>query len=206
MPTHVPSIKGSVFANSVQDVNRLLERGALTLEKAKNWLQPEDLDFLEENILVSAWYPMATYGRLCTLLRDVEGRGSDEYLRQKGRETAARLLEAGLYAQLEYLHRAEVARASDPRERAAAFGRDLRLLCTLSGSILNFSRWTPHPDEEHADRYRIDVTEAEAFPDVFCWRSEGFVNEMATQHGDKDLWRWERPAPDHVVFRMTRAL
>ena len=142
------------------------------------------------------------------LLREVEGGGSNEYLRTLGRQTANRLLEAGLYSQLEYLNRAEVAKvkATDPAARYAAFGRDLRLLTSLSASILNFSRWASLPDPEREGRYRIEVTEARDFPEVLAWRSDGFVNQMATVHGDPDLWSWERVADDRIVFRMLRGL
>ena len=140
------------------------------------------------------------------LLRDVEGGGSSQYLRTLGRQTANRLLEAGLYSQLEYLNRTEVSKVADGPARFAAFGRDLRLLTTISGSILNFSRWASLPDPEREGRYQIEVTEARDFPEVLAWRSDGFVNQMATVHGDPDLWSWERVAADRIVFRMMRGL
>ncbi|HTF34622.1 MAG TPA: hypothetical protein VK714_13110 [Myxococcota bacterium] len=205
MPS-VPSIKGSVFATVVEDVCKSLATGALTRDQLDRWLQPEDIALLDEKIGVSSWYPIHSYTRMGELLRDVEGGGSNEYLRQCGRQTARRLLEAGLYSQLEYLHRAEVAKASGGRARFEAFGRDLRLLTTISASILSFSRWTVKPDAGHDLQYLIEVSEAQDFPEVLCWRSDGFVNEMAMQHGDSDLWRWSRPCQDLVVFQMTRKL
>lgn len=201
-----PSIKGSVFAGIVEDVRNLVRRGGLDVSLLTRWLKPEDMDFLDEEILVSEWYDIRAYTRMNELLRDVEGAGSNDYLRHRGRLTARRLLESGIYQQLEYLHRTELARASDPRLRFEAFGRDLRLLNTLSASILNFSRWTSKPDPEQAGRYVIEVSEAEDFPEVLCWRSDGFVNEMATQHGEPDLWGWERTGRDLIVFRMLRSL
>ena len=45
----------------------------------------------------------------------------------------------------------------------------------------------------------IEVSEAREFPEVLAWRSEGFVNEMATAHGDPDLWCWERISPDLIL-------
>lgn len=198
-----PSIKGSVFGAVVEDVNKLRTRGGLRETDLDRWLRPEDRALLDEDILVSSWYDIGHYTRMSELLRDVEGGGDPEYLREAGRRTARRLLEAGLYAQLEYLHRAEVQRAEGARARFEAFGRDLRKLATLSGSILSFSKWTAVPEEDRT-RYRIDVTEAQDFPEVLCWRSDGFVNEMATQHGDPDLWTWERVSTDLVVFRMVR--
>ena len=202
----IPSIKGSVFAVVVEDVRKLLARGAVSPREAERWLQPDDLRLLESEISVSHWYDVRAYARLNELLRDVEGKGSNEYLRQKGRETARRLGEAGVYAQLEYLKRAKVAKATGPAARSEAFGRDLRLLASLSGSILNFSRWTPMPDPGRGGRYLIEVSDAKDMPEVLCWRSDGFVNGMASLHGNQDLWTWERPQPDRVLFRMTRSL
>jgi hypothetical protein len=176
VPT-VPSIKGSVFGGVVEDVNKLLSRG-----------------------------PRAPGARaLARALGPRAPRPHHPGVRL-GRRTARRLLEAGLYRQLEYLNRTELERATDPNARYEAFGRDLRLLSTISGSILSFSRWTVEPDPKHADRYGIEVSEAHDFPEVLCWRSEGFVNEMASQHGQPDLWRWRRLASDRIVFEMVRPL
>lgn len=200
----IPSIKGSVFASVVEDVAKARAEAGPGLDLAR-WLLPEDLALLDEEIVISRWYDIRCYTRMNELLRDIVGEGGNEYLRERGRHTARRLLEAGLYAQLEYTTRAAVATAK-PEERFEAFGRDLRLLTTISASILNFSRWEPSVDADHGDRYRIDVVDAEDFPEVLCWRSDGFVNEMAALHGDADIWRWERPERERIVFRMVRAL
>ena len=52
----------------------------------------------------------------------------------------------------------------------------------------------------------IETTDANPFPEVFCWTTEGFIDRMAAQHGAPDLWRWERARPDQIVFHMTRSL
>ena len=199
-----PSIKGSVFAQVVEDVNKVRSGDRLAPGELERWLQPADLALLSESILVSDWYPIGAYARMNEMLREVVGGGSNEYLRDQGRQTARRLLQAGLYQQLEYLQRAQVARTAEPSQRAAAFGRDLRLLTTLSSSILNFSRWEVKADDMHASRYVIEVADALEFPEVLAWRSDGFVNQMATVHGDPDLWVWRREARDRIVFRMIR--
>ncbi len=205
MPS-VPSIKGSVFAAVVEGVNKLVAGGEISRTELSRWLEPQDIDFLDQEIHVSEWYDIRAYSHMSELLRDIEGKGSNDYLRQLGRQTARRLLEAGLYQQLEYLHGTQLEKAKDPRARFEAFGRDLRLLTTLSASILNFSKWESKPDPKRDDRYVINVSEARDVPEVLCWRSDGFVNEMATEHGEPDLWCWERTAPDLVVFRMIRSL
>ena len=201
-----PSIKGSVFAGVVENVNKAVSDSSLSPEELSRWLEPGDLELLESKILVAMWYDIRAYTRMNELLRDVEGQGSNEYLRARGQETAARLLEAGLYAQLEFLHRTEIARTAGAQARFEAFGRDLRKLSTISSSILNFSKWRSKPDPVQRDRYMIEVTEAIDFPEVLCWRSDGFINQMASLHGEGNLWDWERPAPDLILFRMLRGL
>lgn len=201
----IAGIKGSVFGASVEDVNKLIASGALGRDEARRWLEPDDFEVLGRPVQLASWYDVRVYDRLNQLLRDVEGGGDPRHLTECGRRTARRLLEAGLYAQLEYVQRTEVeqARAVD---RFAAFGRDLRKLSTLSASIFNFSRWSVAVDPEHDDRYRIDVAEARDFPDSLAWRTEGFINEMASRHGTPDLWCWRRAAPDLLHFEMVRPL
>jgi len=206
MPS-VPSIKGSAFRTLVEDVAKLLARQALSNSEAERWLEPEDFALLDQGIVISRWYDIRSYTRMSELLREVEGEGSNEYLRARGRRTAQRLLEAGLYAQLEYLQRTESAKTDDEEARLGAFGRDLRLLTTLSASILNFSKWVSRSDPDQKRRYLIEVSEAQDFPEVLCWTSDGFVNHMAAQHRRGDnLWSWQRMGPDRIIFRMSRPL
>ena len=147
---------------------------------------------------------MEFYRRLAELLHEVEGGPSDEYFRRKGFARGQKLIEAGLYQQMEYVERPKVAQELDPKTRFEAYGRDLKLFVTLSGAILNFSSWSVALDPDHADRYRIEVRDAAAFPDFMGWGSEGLINAMASRHGLDDIWRYERIAPDFVVFRMLR--
>jgi hypothetical protein len=202
----VPSIKGSVFARVVEDVLKALDNAGLSRSDAAKWLDPAALALLDQTITVAGWYDIRSYDRMNALLLELEGGGSHEYLREQGRNTARRLLDGGLYAQLEYLQRTQVAKQTEQRNRFEAFGRDLRLLTSLSASILNFSRWSARPDRAKKYRYLIDVTDAAAVPESLCWRSEGFVNGMASVHGGPDLWSWTRPAKDHIVFHMVRSV
>jgi hypothetical protein len=199
----VPSIKGTAFTKVVEDVAKLMATQALSRSEAERWLQPDDFAVLEREVQAARWYDIRVYERMSRLLLDVEGHGDTSYLRERGRQTAKRLLGAGVYAQLEYLQRTEASRERDPLQRFEALGRDLRLLNTLSASILNFSKWNHVKEERHARRYRIEVSEAAAFPEVLCWTTDGFVNGMAEHGTGSLLWRWDRPKRDLVVFRMT---
>ena len=205
MPT-VPSIKGSVFAGLVEDINKLLAAQKLKKDELTRWLTQKDVAFLEARIQPFEWYDIRSYGNMSELLRDVEGKGSNEYLRQRGMRNAKRLLEAGLYQQLEYTHRTLFAQESDKNARFEAFGRDLGRLTTISSSILNFGRTTHKPDPDRKMRWIIEVTQAKPYPETLVYASDGFTNEMARQHNSPDLWEWERPEPDRIVWRMTREL
>ena len=202
----VPSVKGSLIAATVEDVKKLVGAGALSEEELERRLEPADLGVLSREVNLTSWYDIRIYARLLAVLKEVEGGGSSEYLKRRGAHSAERLLNAGLYQQLEYLNRTQIASSIDKSDRFLAFGRDLRLLTTLSGSIYNFMRWESQVDPEIRNRYKIQVSEARAFPDDMGWAAEGFINRMAKQHGDPDLWRWQRPAPDLIVFRMIRDL
>jgi len=197
-----PSVKGAVFSGVAEDIKKLFERGDLSRDAAGRWLTADDLALLDTHIAIASWYDIGAFNRFSELLRDVVGDGSNEYLEQMGRESAKRLLEAGLYSQLEYLQRTRVAEETVSHARHEAFGRDLRRLTTMSNSIYNFSTWTAMPDPENELRYLIEVTDAASMSDVICWRATGFVNEMAARHGDPNLWAWERIAREVVVFRM----
>jgi hypothetical protein len=200
----VPSIKGGVFRLAVEDLSKLVSDDKISREELERRLQAEDLGYLDQEISATKWYPIYSYARLLALLRDVEGGGSNEYLRKRGGRSAETLLQAGLYQQLSYLKRTQLEQENDPRARYLAFGRDLRLLTTLSSAILNFARWVSKPDPDHDDRYVIEVSEASDYPDVLCWTTDGFINQMATRHGEPYLWNWERERHDFIVFRMVR--
>jgi hypothetical protein len=200
-----PAIKGSAFSKVVEDVAKLLAGTALSRSDAARRLAPEDFELLDCDVVASSWYDIRSYVRMSELLLEVEGHGNPEYLRERGRRTAQRLLEQGLYAQLEYLQRTQASKAGGEGARVEAFGRDLRLLTTLSSSMFNFSKWASRTDPNHEKRYLIEVSEARDYPEVLCWTSDGFVNQMAANHrAGVDMWSWERARPDLIVFRMTR--
>lgn len=199
-----PSIKGSIFALAIQDLLKLVESGQVSRDELERNLEPGDARYLSEPIGVSGWYDVRAYGRVLELLRDLEGNGENEYLRQRGARSAQTLLERGLYQQLEYLDRMQIKAANDPDARFRAFGRDLKLL--LSMQLHNFGTRSVEVDPDHPHRYIIEFGDAEAYPEALCWTTDGFINAMAKQHDAVDLWYWERPRPDLVRFKMKRSV
>ncbi|HVP31584.1 MAG TPA: hypothetical protein VMW35_20740 [Myxococcota bacterium] len=201
-----PSIRGRIFAPAMEDLRKLVAHGVVSREDLKRWLGPSDLKLYDAELLEIEWYDVRAYGHLLAALRDLEGHGDDDYLRARGARSAERLLNAGLYQQLEYLDRLQSKGFESSEQRFVAFGKDLKLLSSISAAIFNFTKWTTKVDPDQSRRYRIEISEALDFPDPLALTLEGFVNRMARQHGDPDLWRIERARPDLFVLKMIREL
>jgi len=201
-----PSIKGSAITGTLEDVQKLVQKGVVSETELERRLTPDALALVQEPIAASQWYDMRAVASLVELLWDVEGHGDPAYMRRRGEQIAERLLEAGLYAQLEFVKRSKLDQQSDPKARFEAFGRDLRLINTLSGSMLNFGRWISRPDPEYDGRYLIEIHEATALPVPTSLATEGFINHLMKEMREAARWRLERPRPDLVVYRMDRPL
>jgi hypothetical protein len=171
MPT--PSIKGSAIIAAVADVNRLLEAGRISREDLEVRLEAEDLELIDEKIQVSVWYPVASYGRIADLLAEVEAGpgGREAYLMRRGRATADRLFEAGLYTQLE-----RVKERVDNLDDAQVFDPyQVRLTLSLWGAMVNFTRWHFEPNPEAPESFTCEVSDAAAFPEALRLSNAGFL-------------------------------
>jgi hypothetical protein len=205
----VPSIKGSIFKGAIADLLRLQEEGRLSEEKVDAYLAAEDLAFLDGEISPASWYPIESYARLMQLLGDVEGAGKDAYFVERGRASARRLMETGFYQQLSFLSRWGTrtdTESTDPSVVVANYARNLRMVISLASAIYNTGKWVIEPDPEHAGRVSIAVREATAYSDPMRLAIEGFLNECS-RSAREDLAHLhvsERPAPDLILFRMTR--
>jgi hypothetical protein len=168
----IPSIKGIVFKIVVEDVLRLADSGRITREELKRNLPAADLALLEETILDSKWYPIASYQRMMRLLRDTEGRGRNAYLRGRGARTAQRLLDSGIYQQLRYAGSMEEAKT-----REDAVGH-LKLIATLWNGMFNVGDWRIYLDEEKPTEFGIDIRNAEQIPDLALEAIAGFIDTI----------------------------
>lgn len=199
-----PSIKGSVIGGHAEALVKCLADGTISEESLARHFSSEEIAILTGPFQETGWYDVALYGRLLEFMRDQIGGGDNDYLVQAGGRTAQRLIESGIHQQMEYLTRTRHRTKEAKEERSAAFGRDLRLLNSISGSILNFSISEVRPDPDYAYRWMIHKTDARDYHAPLCWTTLGFINRMAEEHGDPDLWYWERPSEDEVRFRMRR--
>ena len=200
----IPSIKGSVIGGHAEVLAKHLADGSITEAALARRFDAHEIAILKGSFAPTSWYDIALYGRLLEFLRDRLGDGDNLYLVQAGARTATRLIAAGVHQQMDYLKRTQHRRKEHKAERSAAFGRDLRLLETITGALLNFGRSAIVPDPDYELRWVIEKRDVEAYPEALCWTTLGFCNRMAEEHGDPDLWYWDRPSASTILFRMRR--
>jgi hypothetical protein len=194
-----PSIKGSVLERLVEDVNQLREQGRISSEDLEARLDPEDLELLDQKLMSAKWYPIDCYRRLTEVLLDIEGFGSKDFLHRRGQAVADRLIESGIYQQMERLKSRDTEAGS-----IGEFTRRAKLTASIYGAVFNFTSWKVMPDPEHAERVQIEVTEAADYPEVLRYSTEGFLCRMTQERGSDVKWFSERPEPGRIIFRMDR--
>lgn len=203
-----PSIKGSVFRGVVEDLRRLRDEGGVSQAELERELAPEDRQLLEGRVLDASWYPIACYVRMTDLLCAKAGGGVDTYV-ARGEASARRLLEAGLYSQLEFLKRwREEERAGPegaPQAMRSLFTSKLKLVVSMAGAIYNVGRWSVEPEPDDAMRVRIVIDEAGDYSEGMRYAIQGFLDACtrAVRPDLDGLFRTERPAPDRIVIAMT---
>jgi hypothetical protein len=201
-----PSIKGSVLAGHAEVLMKYLASHPVDPKVLARRFPDGEIAFFSQPISAGGWYDFRTYQRLLEFLRDYPGEGDHVYLLDAGRRSAEALIRSGFYQQMEYVGRTQLQVHKDPSARFQAFGRDLRLLTTLTQSIFNFVSSEVVVDPDHPDRWIIDYVCTAPFPEVLCWTTQGFCNRMAEEHGSLELWYWRRLRPDRVQFRMRYAV
>ena len=203
-----PSIKGVLVHGVVEILRKHLERGTIGRDELEVRLEKADLELLEQKIVHAFWYPIDSYARMVDLALELEGGSREEACRRAGARDAQRMIEAGLYPQLDSLKRmTEAANMSTSEQRFQALGRLLRLAMSLSKTVYSFGDWKVVPDPEHRRRYRVEVTDAERLPEANAIGTVGFLDECSRAASPDAPIRWavERPRPDLVVYRMERS-
>ncbi|MCG8588589.1 MAG: hypothetical protein MJE66_04795 [Proteobacteria bacterium] len=188
----IPHIKGIALMSVVDDVTRLLESGHITQEQLDAELKPEDLELLGESPMPTLWYSLASYGRLLDFLWTHEGNRDRDYLVKRGADAAERILASGIYAKVV--------------ETAEKWGGDqmAKAIIGFSKSFYDFMDW--HLLGSLADdHFKIEVEEAEDYPEVAQIAAEGFMRVLMGRTAEAEVVvSSHRPASDRVVFELRR--
>ena len=206
----VASVKGTIIEGVVGSLVRLRDAGRLTDEELEVRLEAEDFALLDRKVNSAAWYPMASYTRLLVLLGDIEGNGDPGYFVERGRSNARRLMDAGLYGQLNFVSRWRESVQSGSIEKqkvGTSYAGNLKLVVTLAKSIYNVGEWAVETDADEPARVWIAIRDAGDYSEPMRLAAEGFLNECAQARGrvgGPGLFTSDRPRPDLILFRMNR--
>jgi hypothetical protein len=200
-----PAIKGTLFSAVVEDLNRGVDSGSVSHAELETELSADELALLGEKINAASWYCIHTYHRMVGLLCRAEGGGLDDYWHQRGMRAADRMVDAGIYQQMDYIGRIQSSLESEASARFRALAKDLRLLLSVHASVLNFGDWKTVVDPDHDDRYRVEIKNVDGIPDGIFLAATGMFNRMSAlaKSPKPHTWEFERLSPAFVVIRMS---
>jgi len=194
-----PSIKGVLLTKLVDDVQALLERSEADREWLEARLSAGSLRLLDGKVEISRWYPIEQYTELTELIWAEEGGNRIGYLHSRGKTAMKRLMEAGLYQQIEYLSRPDEGLRALPSRNEVL--RSCRLVGSITGALFNFGTNTWDWDPESPDIMLHQVREATHYPEVLRYLQEGTLTFLVRlARPDAPAVTSERIAPDHIVF------
>ena len=184
-------VKGTAIASVVEDVNRLLAEGRLSRDDLEVRLERDDLVLLDEKVFPSNWYSLGSYGRLTQVLFEAEGKGSVDYLVERGRRAAERLRQGGLYA----------AQLKVDRDRWGE--RVGNMMVPLGPAIYRDTFWRIElTDGADGVSFAIEVDVQADFPDLGRLQTQGFIEHAATYaSGGPVQVTSERVSPTRIRFR-----
>lgn len=182
----VPSIKGVGFLGAWERVTALLEEGRISRDELEARLEKEDLAILDERPEPSLWYPIASVSRLDRVLVELDGAGRPQYHKEAGRRAAESLLRR---ASIKHLF--DVAVQHGDRAGHSLIG--------MASLVYSFGRWNFEGDLRE---FTIELSEAEAFPELSPWAVSGFAEALFQRVSGRGFEvTFTRPLPDLVIFR-----
>jgi len=192
----IPSIKGAAIVPGAEDLRKAIDAGDLDRTHVERTLSPAALALLDETIQLALWYPVETYCELADLLIATVAHGDRQYMFRRGVENAERMIEGGLYQQLQYVDELEGA----GRERLESVGR---LIVTLAPAMLNFSKWSIEANSRNNDGLTIRIVEAEPFRDALLDACVGFAFTLAERAMGNLRQSCKRVSPSEIEIVYT---
>ena len=182
-----PSVKGTLFKLSVDDLRRVIDSGAISRDEAARQLGPGDLDALDALITPSGWYPVDRFNRLRSLVHGVEGNGEPAYMRAQGARMVERLLAGGPYQGLIDASRARPAMIADA-------------IPSIGGLIFNFCKVRFEGDP--CGCFSVEFDGATCLADDARWAAEGLIESLFPKLTGRPIRvTSERPSPDRFIVR-----
>lgn len=167
-----PSVKGTIFQNASVEILEAIQNGKISRADFESQLKPDEIELVESEIGISAWYSIETYGRMLKLLGSMASNPT-EWLIESGRRSAQRIIDMGVYAQL------------DEHTEGTWENRVGRILTTLSAGFFSCGKWVWKGLETAS--FEIEVTSAEAYSIELVLRTQGFIELLATRSAGRPI-------------------
>jgi len=189
-----PSVKGTLFRTMcelVLDLRRMGRLGDAEMEKA---LSPEEVDQLDAEISIAAWYPLDPYCRMLELAASTGEDGPMAFAEASGHASAEQVISLGIYSQL------------DDRTEISWEDRVGRILSSLWGAFFSVgeARW----ERVDGDAFDVVIDGVAPMTDLLLRRSQGFIECLARRAAGSNhvVVRTDRSDDgDRVVFRGRRS-
>lgn len=183
-----PSVKGTLFQNLTGDIAELRSKGRIPDEMLSRHLKPDEVEELDREVSIGAWYPLDTYMRMLALIAEAKPGSAQAIATESGVESADRVIALGIYAQL------------DERTEESWENRVGRILSTLWGSFFSFgeANWKNMDDRD----FEIEMTGVGCMSELLVLRTQGFIERLGQRASgdDRVIVRGERSADGDTVF------
>jgi len=196
---HEPAIRGAGMINIVRDLTAYRDAGRIAPEELESALPLAARKLLDDGIVPMDWYPMEIYARITELLVRLEGGDGPVYQRRRGRRAGARFAGSEYFPSLARLRDLRVASLD---ELAAA----VRFVTNLYVEFFSKGSWVVSRDRDRSDTVRIDVRQAEAYPENLRHAVEGFLEGALAHVAPGVRCSSERLAPGHIAIRVACVL
>lgn len=188
-----PSVKGTLFKNMCELVLDLRRTGKLSDAQIEKALTADEIDQLDAEVAIGAWYPLDVYHRMLELAASTGPEGPAAFAEASGHASAEQVITLGIYSQL------------DDRTEEAWEQRVARILSTLWGAF--FSIGEARCIRADGEGFEIEMTGVAVMTDLLIARAQGFIECLARRAAGSNrvVVRAERArGGDTVVFRGQR--
>jgi hypothetical protein len=122
--------------------------------------------------------------------------GREGFFHERGRAAAQRMIDGGIYQQLDFSARAGGTSSLDD------LVRDTRLRLSLMAGLINRGKAHVEPLDAGQQTMCIEIREAEAIPDCLALTLAGFM-ERCAEEGGRDSRGWRSARPSRSVIALT---
>ena len=193
-----PAIKGVALIGLVQDLQADHEAGGRPADEIDARLEAADFDLLEDGKLSpTQWVPLDQYERMSEALCAARGAagGRAAFFHERGRSAAQRMIDGGIYQQLDFSARAGGTSSLDD------LVRDTKLRLSLMAGLLNRGRAHVEAHDVERNTMRIEIREAESIPECLAQTLAGFMERCAeVGGGETRSWHSTRPSSGVIAL------